>query len=92
MLLAVAGLGCFLIAFCLVLFTVYRVRPETFRLKATLTKWVSIDMEMASPQRLSADRRHARVRLRHFTEDDEPPEDPDLKEPSWDPKRYLILL
>jgi hypothetical protein len=77
MLLAVAGLVCFLIALCLVLVTVYRVRPETFRLKATLTKWVSIDLEMRSPQRLSSDRRRSRLRLPRHARGDEPPEHQD---------------
>jgi hypothetical protein len=51
--LVVAGFTGFVVAFCLVLFTVYRMRPESFRFKATLTKWISLDMEMRSPQALA---------------------------------------
>jgi hypothetical protein len=47
---AVVGGLVFLIAFGLVLFTVYRMRPELFKFKAVLTKWVSLDLEMRSPR------------------------------------------
>lgn len=42
-----AGLE-FLLMLALVLLTVLLVRPESFRFKATLTKWVSLDLEMRS--------------------------------------------
>jgi hypothetical protein len=45
----VAAIG-FLLMLWLVLSTVRRLRPGTFRLKATLTKWVSLDLEMRSPE------------------------------------------
>jgi hypothetical protein len=40
----------FLLMLWLVLSTVRRLRPRSFRFKATLTKWVSIDLEMRSPE------------------------------------------
>jgi hypothetical protein len=38
----------FLMMLGLVLSTVRRLRPEDFRLKATVTKWLSLDLEMRS--------------------------------------------
>jgi hypothetical protein len=40
----------FLLALSLVLFTVGRLRPRKFKIKATLTKWVTLDLEMESPE------------------------------------------
>jgi len=40
----------FLIALALVLFTANRLRPRKFRIKATLTKWITLDLEMESPE------------------------------------------
>ena len=40
----------FLLMLWLVLSTVRRLRPGTFRFKATLTRWVSLDLEMHSPE------------------------------------------
>jgi hypothetical protein len=48
---AVVGFVGFLLLFGLVIFAAWRLRPETFRFKATLTKWVSLDLEMRSPRR-----------------------------------------
>ena len=48
MALAVVGIFGFLIMLWLVLSTARRLRPESFRLKATVTKWVSLDLEMRS--------------------------------------------
>ena len=39
-----------LLALCAVLITVSRLRPRKFRLKAMLTKWVTFDLEMESPE------------------------------------------
>jgi len=39
-----------LIALWLVLFTVRHLRPQRFRVKATLAKWASLDLEMESPE------------------------------------------
>jgi hypothetical protein len=57
MLLSVVGLGFCLIVFGLVLFTVHRIRPETFKLKAQFTKWISLDLEMRAPGRPSSERK-----------------------------------
>jgi hypothetical protein len=64
---SVAGLVSFVVVFCLVLITVHMVRPETFKLKATLTKWISFDLEMGTPRRRSI----PRGRPTHRTRDDE---------------------
>lgn len=40
----------FLLALSLVLFTVGRLRPRKFKIKATLTKWITLDLEMESPE------------------------------------------
>ena len=40
----------FLLTLWFVLYTVRRLRPGTFRLKATLTRWISLDVEMRSPE------------------------------------------
>ena len=34
----------------LLLLVVDRLRPRTFRFKATVTKWISLDVEIDSPQ------------------------------------------
>jgi hypothetical protein len=34
----------------LVLWTIYRLNPEKVRFQATLTRWLSIDLEMQSPR------------------------------------------
>jgi hypothetical protein len=43
----VAGLG-LLLMLGLVLFTVLKLRPDSFSLKVTLTKWLSLDLKMQS--------------------------------------------
>jgi hypothetical protein len=49
MIIAILTAG-FLLALSLVLFTVGRLRPQKFKIKATLTKWVTLDLEMESPE------------------------------------------
>jgi hypothetical protein len=44
---SVAG---FLLALWLILLTVRRLRPQRFRLKAMLTKWITLDLEMEAPE------------------------------------------
>ena len=61
----------FLLALSLVLLTVGRLRPRKFKIKATLTKWVTLDLEMESPEpsgRLWT-ARQTRVRSRPHTAD-----------------------
>lgn len=55
--LTIVGFGSFLVMFSLLMFMVYRIRPEIFKLKATVTKWISFDLEMRSPKRLSGERK-----------------------------------
>jgi len=47
--LIVAGAG--LAALAAVLLTVYRLRPASFRLTASMTKWFSMTLEMRAPER-----------------------------------------
>lgn len=49
----------FLLMLSLVMFTAHRLRPATFRFKATLTRWVSLDLEMHSPEGLSRRNEHS---------------------------------
>ena len=35
-----------LVALCVVLFAVHKIKPESLRLKATLTRWLSLDLEV----------------------------------------------
>jgi hypothetical protein len=46
--LAVIGILGFLVMLWIVLSAARRLRPGSFRLKATMTKWVSLDLEMRS--------------------------------------------
>jgi hypothetical protein len=46
MVLVIVATAGFLIMLWLVLSTVGRLRPDTFKLKATATKWLSLDLEM----------------------------------------------
>jgi hypothetical protein len=49
----------FLLMLSLVIFTAHRLRPKTFRFKATLTRWVSLDLEMHSPEGVSRRDEHS---------------------------------
>jgi hypothetical protein len=60
--------GGLLLALCLVLFTVRHLRPRRFRLKATLTKWASLDLEMESPEPMSPTKTTAQPRARTTTD------------------------
>jgi hypothetical protein len=42
-----------LVIVSLVLWLVDRLRPRAFKIKATVTKWVSFDVEIESPQDVS---------------------------------------
>ena len=48
MALAAIGVLGFLIMLALVLFAAMRLRPRIFKLRATATKWLVIDLEMQS--------------------------------------------
>ena len=48
MTLTVIGVLGFLVMLWIVLSAARRMRPGSFRLKATMTKWVSLDLEMQS--------------------------------------------
>jgi hypothetical protein len=54
---AVVAVG-FLLMLSLVLYAVCRLRPGTFRFKASLTRWVSLDLEMHSPEGVSRSDEH----------------------------------
>jgi len=42
----VVGFGAFLIVFSLLMLIVHISRPRIFKLKATVTKWISLDIEI----------------------------------------------
>jgi hypothetical protein len=46
----IVGFGSFLIIFSLLMFIVHITRPRIFKLKATVTKWISLDIEMEEPK------------------------------------------
>jgi hypothetical protein len=43
--------GGLLLALWLVLMTVWHLRPEAFNFKARVTRWISLDVEMRSPEK-----------------------------------------
>lgn len=47
--LSIAAVGSFTAMFTLLLFLVYKLRPKTFKVKAAITKWISLEVEMQSP-------------------------------------------
>jgi hypothetical protein len=49
----------FLLTLWLVMSAVHRILPKTFRFKATLTRWVSLDLEMPSPEDMSRGHEHS---------------------------------
>jgi len=40
-----------LVALALILLLVYRLKPEKLKLRATVTRWATFDLEMTSPNR-----------------------------------------
>jgi hypothetical protein len=50
MILGVAAFACLALIFTLLLFLVYQLRPKTFKVKAAITKWISVEVELESPQ------------------------------------------
>jgi hypothetical protein len=41
----------FLVALGLLLWTVHRLKPAKFHVKASITRWVSLDIQMQAPER-----------------------------------------
>jgi hypothetical protein len=50
MVLGIVASACFVVIFTLLLFLVYRLRPKTFKVKAAITKWISVEVELESPE------------------------------------------
>jgi hypothetical protein len=50
----------FLAALGLLLWTVHRLKPAKFHIKASITKWVSLDIQMQAPEREQPRSRHPR--------------------------------
>jgi hypothetical protein len=46
----VAAMASFTAMFTLLLFLVHQLRPKTFKVKAAITRWVSIEVEFESPE------------------------------------------
>jgi hypothetical protein len=55
MILGVAAFACLAVIFVLLLFVVYKLRPKTFKVKATVTKWISVEVELESPEPVGHD-------------------------------------
>ena len=51
MALLVVMLGAFVIVLGLILFAVHRIRPQSLRFKASVTRWLSLSLEIEAPQR-----------------------------------------
>lgn len=47
--LSVAAVACFTAMFTLLVILVHQLRPRTFKFKAAITKWVSVEVELQSP-------------------------------------------
>jgi hypothetical protein len=58
-----------LVALWIVLFTVRHLRPRKFRVRATLAKWASLDLEMESPQPMRPAKSTMQPRARTLTSD-----------------------
>jgi len=50
MVLGIAAFACFAAIFTLLLFLVHQLRPKTFKVKAAITKWISVEVELESPE------------------------------------------
>jgi hypothetical protein len=50
MILGIAAFACFTAIFVLLLFLVHQLRPKTFKVKAAITKWISVEVELESPE------------------------------------------
>jgi hypothetical protein len=50
MVLGIAAFACFAAVFSLLLFLVHQLRPKTFKVKAAITKWISVEVELESPE------------------------------------------
>jgi hypothetical protein len=48
--LGLVSVACFTAMFTLLLFLVNRIRPETFKVRAALTKWISVEVELLCPE------------------------------------------
>lgn len=54
----------FLVALGLLLWTVHRLRPAKFHIKASVTKWVSLDIQVQAAETRQALRQQPAVRQR----------------------------
>lgn len=53
MILGIAAFACLVLIFTLLLILVHQLRPRTFKVKAAITKWISFEVELLSPQSTS---------------------------------------
>lgn len=63
MLLIIVSMGFFIIVLSLLMFTVARVRPESFLVRFKLAKLISFDIEIRRPRLLPGTRRRQQHRL-----------------------------
>jgi hypothetical protein len=48
--LSIVTVACFALMFVLLLVSVHQLRPKVFRVKAAVTKWIFIEVELQSPE------------------------------------------
>lgn len=55
MVLGIAAFACLAVIFTLLLFLVYKLRPNVFKVRAAVTKWISVEVELGSPEPTNRD-------------------------------------
>jgi hypothetical protein len=50
MVLGIAAFACLAVIFTLLLLLVHQLRPKTFKFKAAITKWISVEVELEAPE------------------------------------------
>jgi hypothetical protein len=53
--LSIVVIACFTAMFTLLLFLVKQIRPKTFKFRAALTKWISLEVELQSQDLTNGD-------------------------------------
>jgi hypothetical protein len=50
MVLGIAAFTCLAVIFTLLFILVHQLRPKTFKVTAAITKWISVEVELDSPE------------------------------------------
>jgi hypothetical protein len=75
MVLGIAAFACFAVIFMFLLFLVHQLRPKTFKVKAAITKWISVEVELESPEPTNRDLPSVRPDRQQETAATVPPRD-----------------